>query len=349
MINRTVLRVRVFQQLYAHYIRPELPQRELLKQYHDAVNKTYGLYIYLLDLPAALTRKHDRLTEARRKKFRPTQEDLNPNVRLSHNRLTDALVLCSGITEYLQKFPYAWSDQDPMLHRILSRLTSTDLYRHYTRSADTFESDRTFWVDILSKQVFRDEELNEYLEEANLYWDNPLDTWERITLNEPVRAEELEAAADALHGTPQCKGTNAHMSPVEIAKEFVLKSIKLYDPERMPQGFNEVLLPPYPNPSDKVFGEKLLKYALAHRDEYNAIIDEYCNGRNPERMVGVDKLILLMALTEALHFPDVPLSVTANEYIELAKNYSTPKSGAFINGVLGKLFEGLRKTHKLLK
>ena len=68
-----------------------------------------------------------------------------------------------------------------------------------------------------------------------------------------------------------------------------------------------------------------------------------------ERLAFMDVVIILTAIAEILNFPKIPIKVSVNEYIEMAKAYSTPKSGAFINGILASIINSLKREGKLLK
>ncbi|WP_310587130.1 transcription antitermination factor NusB [Tellurirhabdus bombi] len=100
---------------------------------------------------------------------------------------------------------------------------------------------------------------------------------------------------------------------------------------------------------DKNFIDTLYKKFLENDEEYEALLAEQLVNWDVERVAFLDKIILKLALTELLNFPNIPVKVTINEYIELAKSYSTPKSGKFVNGILDSLAEKLKTTGKLRK
>jgi len=100
---------------------------------------------------------------------------------------------------------------------------------------------------------------------------------------------------------------------------------------------------------DQLFVDTLYRQTLANEAEYDQLLSEQLVNWDVERVAQLDKIILTLALAELLHFPNIPVTVTINEYIDLAKNYSTPKSGKFINGVLDSLSEKLKASGKLRK
>lgn len=97
------------------------------------------------------------------------------------------------------------------------------------------------------------------------------------------------------------------------------------------------------------FAERLMLYTVDYTEDLDKIIDHHIKNWEVNRLAIVDKLILRMALTEFLHFPDIPTKVTINEAIELAKSYSTRKSGNFVNGILDAALGQLKKENKINK
>ncbi len=95
----------------------------------------------------------------------------------------------------------------------------------------------------------------------------------------------------------------------------------------------------YKDKSDREFARELFKRTIINHDEFDTIISAKTKNWDAERIALMDMIIMQMALTEILKFPDVPVKVSLNEYIELSKMYSTPKSHVFVNGVLDKLVE----------
>ena len=83
--------------------------------------------------------------------------------------------------------------------------------------------------------------------------------------------------------------------------------------------------------------------------ENDTILQEYSKNWEKERLATMDSLLMNMAMTEAIEFSSIPVKVTLNEYIEISKFYSTPKSNGFINGILDRIFEDFKQEGKLVK
>lgn len=132
----------------------------------------------------------------------------------------------------------------------------------------------------------------------------------------------------------------------EIVDTFVLKTIKRFDEAN---GADQEILPEYHSDDDKEFADKLFRRTLLNADYYRHLMSD--NARNWEfnRLAYMDVVIMQIALAEMLTFPNIPVSVTLNEYIDLAKLYSTPKSGGYINGLLDNIAKQLMKENKLIK
>ncbi len=97
------------------------------------------------------------------------------------------------------------------------------------------------------------------------------------------------------------------------------------------------------------FAERLFLRSLDNREQNEAIISNHIANWEIDRLAMVDRIILQMAITELLTFDDIPTKVTINEAIEIAKEYSTGKSGKFVNGILDAVVEALRSEGKLEK
>lgn len=127
---------------------------------------------------------------------------------------------------------------------------------------------------------------------------------------------------------------------------FVLKTIKRFEEE----GYEE-LLPKYKDDEDRLFAEKLFVNAVNNKDEYMKLIDKFVSKESwdTERLAFMDIVVLLVAIAELEKVPSVPTKVTMNEFIEIAKCYSTNKSGQFVNGILNSIINYLKKDGKLFK
>ncbi len=129
-----------------------------------------------------------------------------------------------------------------------------------------------------------------------------------------------------------------------LVNTAILKGIK-----QMSQGSHISLQQLEVKKDDEAFLVDLFRKAILHQQEFTSEIDEKTPNWDTERIADMDMILIKMALTEFLYFPSIPTKVTINEYIEIAKDYSTRKSSYFINGVLDKILKDYNKSGRLNK
>lgn len=128
---------------------------------------------------------------------------------------------------------------------------------------------------------------------------------------------------------------------LDLVSSMVIKTLKMFDAESSP---GQELLDLYKDPADEVdFVRTLYRQTVVQSEENEALIKEKAENWDMERIALLDMILMKMALTEAREFAQIPVKVTLNEYIEISKFYSTPKSNTFINGILDKLFAELKE------
>lgn len=132
----------------------------------------------------------------------------------------------------------------------------------------------------------------------------------------------------------------------EIVDTFVLKTIKRFDPANKA---DQELLPEYDDTEDREYALKLFRSTILNADTYQRYMSETSRNWNFSRLAYMDVVLMQIAIAEILTFPNIPISVTINEYVDLAKLYSTPKSGGYINGMLDAIARHLVDTGRLLK
>ncbi len=132
----------------------------------------------------------------------------------------------------------------------------------------------------------------------------------------------------------------------EIVDTFVLKTIKRFEEKN---GAKQELLPEFKDEEDQDFARRLFRRSILNADYYRHLISENTKNWELDRIAFMDVVIMQIALAEILSFPNIPVNVSLNEYVDIAKVYSTPKSGAFINGTLDGIVNQLKKDNKLTK
>ena len=132
----------------------------------------------------------------------------------------------------------------------------------------------------------------------------------------------------------------------DIIDSFVLKTIKRFDPEN---GEEQPLLPAYNTEEDHEFACRLFTTTIERCDELRTMMAEYSKNWDISRMAFMDIIIIQIALAEVIAFPTIPLNVTFNEYIDIAKVYSTPNSYKYVNGMLNNITRHLQETGEIHK
>ena len=132
----------------------------------------------------------------------------------------------------------------------------------------------------------------------------------------------------------------------EIVDTFVLKTIKRFDEKNKA---SQELLPEYDSEEDKDYARKLFRATIMNADEYQHYMSEASRNWDFSRLAYMDIVIMQIAIAEMMTFPSIHVNVTINEYVELAKLYSTPRSAGYINGMLDAIARHLIETGHLLK
>jgi len=132
---------------------------------------------------------------------------------------------------------------------------------------------------------------------------------------------------------------------VELVISFIIRSLRDMDQ----QGHSDLHFPLFKKEEDKDFAKELFQKTIRNYKEYDQIIEENSQNWDLERIAFMDILIMKMAITEILAFSSIPTKVTLDEYIEIAKYYSTEKSNIFINGILDKVIAQLRSENRIHK
>lgn len=121
----------------------------------------------------------------------------------------------------------------------------------------------------------------------------------------------------------------------ELVNKTIIKTLKVASASEGHLDFPGL----YKDASDREFARELFKRTIINKAEFDNIISAKTKNWDTERIALMDMIIMQMAISEILKFPDIPVKVSLNEYIELSKMYSTPKSNVFVNGILDKLVE----------
>lgn len=282
---------------------------DALKQLNHSMEKARELYFRLLMLPVELTDMRNREIDENRHKYITTHEDLNPNMRFVENVFVAALRANPEIQKYASENKLSWLPDDS---RLLSALLRS------IKESDIYYD----YMNFPATDFHTDCE----------FWRN---VYKYIIFSDPDFLETLEDKSVFWN------------DDLDIIGTFMLKTIRRFETG---EG-QEPVLPKFKDEEDARFGAELFSATVRNRETYRGYIDSFVKSElwDSERLAFMDVVIMLTAIAEILNFPKIPINVSINEYIEIAKSYSTLKSGAFINGILGSVVAMLQEKGVFIK
>ena len=201
----------------------------------------------------------------------------------------------------------------------------------------TWENEADF-VKTLCDKILESDIYKEYMASETSSYEEDRELWRKLYKNIIFNNIELDQVLE-----DQSLYWN---DDKEIVDTFVLKTIKRFDEKN---GAKQELLPEFKDEEDQDFARRLFRRTILNADYYRHLISENTKNWDLDRVAFMDMVIMQIALAEILSFPNIPVSVSLNEYVEIAKLYSTPKSGGFINGTLDGIVNSLKKENKLTK
>jgi len=271
------------------------------KQLIVSLDKLYELYIHQLSLIVELSDFAKRRIEENRLKQLPTAEDLNPNLRFVQNHFIQQLENNRDYKRRVASYKINWVDEEEMIRKFYNLMREDEAYTQYMSKPEITYADEKQVVEMVLLRLFSESEyLRSYFDERNIFWN-----------------EDFDIAIMMVDKT--IKGYR------ESADEFTNLPTLLKD-ENHSDGSE-----------DMQFVKQLYRKTLVNNKDLNHVISERASNWDLERIAIMDTILIKMAITELIEFPSIPIKVTLNEYIELSKEYSSPKSKVFINGVLDKL------------
>ncbi len=302
MINRDLIRRKIVQLTYAYYQNSghniDTAEKELL----FSLSKSYDLYNYMLQLIVAVTkeaRKHYDVAVARAER-EGLQE---PSSRFAFNRFAMQLEENRMLTDWIEVKHSTWDEDIEQVRKIYTAIISSDLYADYM-------SDKP-----LSGQ---ESEQDDYSKDREF--------WRRAYKQFIQHNEDLDAMLE--------ESSLYWNDDKDIVDTFVLKTIKRFDSSGKA---NQPLLPEYKDTEDKEFARKLFRATLLNGDTYQRYMSDATKNWDFSRLAYMDVVIMQIAIAELVNFPGIPAIVTINEYVNLAKVYSTHRSGGYVNGMLDNI------------
>lgn len=311
MLSRHFLRSKVLQAVYAgRYEEDDAITVSRNFEYHVVKLNELGVLQVAL-LPRFVEVAVQMLEEGKRK-FRPSEEDLNPSMRMADNEFIRRMADNFELKKHIEAWGGCWNVHEELIREAFIDFRKKKEYREYTESEDHgYEVDRAFAV-LLFRYLMNREALRTVVVERSLLWDDDFDQIAQYNFMMMKALKEAEF-------------DEAMMWPV------------MYDKREEK------------DEADMNFARQLLRDTMAVRDEAEELIKSHLQGWEFERVSKMDILLINMAVAEFTGCPSIPEKVTVDEYIELSKEFSSDRSRLFINGILDKLIAELRSKGRINK
>lgn len=307
MINRTLIRLKIVQLIYAFYQNGgkniDIAEKELL----FSLSKAYDLYNYMLLLIVSVSRYAFEEVERKEQLNRVGHIDEVVSHRFADNQFAAQLEKNKQLQEFVDTKKKSWSNDIDYIKKLYTDIIQSEYYTEYMALEKvTYADDRELWRKLYKNIIMKDERIDDILEEQSLYWNDDK----------------------------------------EIVDTFVLKTIKRFEEKNKS---TQQLLPEYDSEEDKDYARKLFRATIMNGDEYQHYMSEASRNWDFSRLAYMDIVIMQIAIAEMLNFPSIPVSVTINEFVEISKLYSTPRSSSYINGMLDGIAHHLANTGRMLK
>lgn len=234
------------------------------------------------------------------------------------------------------KYTATAADKNPdtrlINNRFIAQLRENKMLKEYVDRQSVSWVNEPDFVRILLDRLLASDLYKTYLASEEDSYAVDQDFWKKAFKHIIVEDEDLSEILEA-----QSLYWN---DDLETISTFVLKTIKRFDQSK---GAEQELLPMFKDDEDAEFAKMLFRKTLMNVDVNKALIDQHTKNWEIDRVAFMDIVIMLVAIAEIKSFPTIPVKVTLNEYIEIAKSYSTIKSGHFINGILDAVASQLKK------
>jgi N utilization substance protein B len=311
MLSRHFLRSKVLQTVYAGRC-DERDAITVAKSFEYNIGKLNELGVLQVALLPRFVEEGMQLLEEGKKKFRPTEEDRNPSMRLGENEFIRRMEDNFELKKHREAWCGCWETHSDLVREAFMDFRKRPEYTKYAYEEERgFEKDKEFAI-LLFRYLMNREALTAVLSERSLLWE---DDYEQIAQYNYMMLKTLtEENFD-----------EAMMWPV------------MYD-KRVEK-----------DEADMDFARQLLRDTIACREESESLIRGHLQGWEFDRVSKMDILLINMAVAEFTGCPSIPEKVTVDEYIELSKEFSSERSKLFINGILDKLVAELRSKGRIKK
>ena len=312
MINRTLVRTKVVQTLFAHYKGSDHTSLSARKTLLNKFSSTYSLYMMMLSFADELTTYAEEQIAENRRRATVLHQTYNANHNFVNNRIAQQLFNNRRLRNYMENEHLRWDVGMSAVEYTYKMLIDSPFYKEFMElEAPTYEDEKTLWRKIYGTLLLESEELISAL-------------------------EEMEVALDHEGWT----------TDIDMVITYVIKTIKRF---KASDGDELPLLDMFGSEEELTFAKDLLHWSIEQSEENKSLIAKSLQNWEADRVAYMDQIILLVALAEIRNCNEIALEISMNEYIEIAKEYSSDKSYVFINGVLNRIVNDLRADNQLFK
>lgn len=307
MLNRRILRIKAFKVLYGYAVKGNMSLEDALSELDKSCEATRDLYLYMLAIISPLTGIARSRIDSAKSKFNPTEEDANPNEKFADNALAPLFDNDPDFRKIIARKKLSWEQYDILLKKVMDSVSSKDYFKKYmSKPGTSLKEDTALFIRIFEEEFVDLKELEDILEDISIYWTD-----------------------DLAYSLTYCCRTMK-----DIAKGSIWRMPELYQSDMLKKNNPDAVVD-----SDRKFVRDLLKYAFTGYEEYFEAVTKAVPDWDSDRLFSTDMALIALGMAEAQNFQEIPLKVTLNEYIEISKFYSSPKSRSFINGLLDKMIK----------
>ena len=312
MINRTLVRTKVVQTLFAHYKSSDQTPLSARKTLLNKFSSTYSLYVMMLSFADELTTYAEEQIAENQRRAAVLHQPYTANRNFVNNRVAQQIFNNRRLRNYMENEHLCWDVGMSAIESTYKQLLDTPFYKEFMAlETPSYEDEKTLWRKIYSTLLLESDALNAAL-------------------------EEMEVALDQEGWTVD----------VDMVITYVVKTIKRFKEEHKDE---LPLLDMFGSEEELSFAKDLLQWSIEFAEENKTLISKALQNWEADRVAYMDQIILLVALTEIRRCNEIALEISMNEYIEIAKEYSSDKSYVFINGVLNRVVNDLKADNQLFK
>lgn len=283
--------------------------------------------------------------------IKDAKKELSKSLDKAYELYISMLVLMIDLTDYhdlkldMAKHKYLPTEHDMNPNtkfadnKFIAKLRECEELKEFLKECPISWRDEIIFMKLIHDKIVKSNVYKEYMETETSTMEEDCHFWREIL-------KKVVFVDDDLHEILETKSLYWN-DDLGVMGTFVIKTIKQFSSNLD----NVTIQSKYKEEEDSLFGERLFDCAVRECEENNNIIDKFIQKDQweAERIAFMDRVILGVALSEIKNFDSIPTKVTMNEFIEIAKCYSTAKSGQFINGILNSAITYLRDSGRITK